>query len=764
MTLLQDKPLPPLVANDYRKQVLAPIITRGGDPATSDPFELYALPLEAADRPDPVIIARLEEVWGFWQRHRDQPKYRTLVTQLVAEHDERSAALRVHEQRLRLAEQVRGQREQRVHTRFEPLDVAIRRLVERYRGIPEDKIEGLCELAAASHIARDEALRRLQRHRRVAAVGSEVGAPPSAAVTDPRRPAIPAPAVAGAPAITVDPAIGERVRQVRDLLDELGRHAAGPAPTTLFDLLGLEPDAAAAQIGERARMWRTRSREMPPGRLRAVLDELLVHVQQLLEVGPGVRAGYLDAVAAEVREVLRPRMRAAILVEDALLADDRRYLTDEAIALGLDHARAARVISELAAELTAPAPAAASKPVEVDPKPRESPSTPESAGQRRDHAASGPILPATTPTAPAARPVIPAPNPVEAALRAARAALRAGRCAEAKATLDRARLSSGPETTTAGAYDAASADIDEVIAAARLRWRAAVSAHEAGRHAEALGHLEHLHRTASDLPYPGDRRFDLHDLTARSRAAVAEADRLVAEAATLPESDRATRLLGAIERCAEHPEAMAQLAAIPVAPPRTVHTARTSAGVEVSWEPSPTSAVRYRVVRIDPDGAQRVVGRTAATSIVDGAVADSAAIAVYVVTAQQAGRTSEAARSDQASTDAAPPATHPAATNPLVTTPLGATRSPETTSPTGVPAPQRLVVRRESASVIIEWEPVPGATYKVTRLEPGGNERVVGRTASAMIEDGGAPGGPIPVYEVIALRDGAASASIRSER
>lgn len=718
----QDVRLAPFVANDYRKQVLAPIVTRGGDPQISDTFELYALPLEAADQPDPVIVDRIDEVWGFWQRHRDQPKYRVLVAQLVAEHEERSAPLRVQAHRVQLADRIRRQRESRDQTRFEALDMAIRRLVERYRGIPEDKVEGLCDLAAADHIGRDEALQRMRRHRRVPAVGSETVA--ASAVDRP------------VPTVAVDPAIAERARQVRDLLDELGRRADSPPPTTLFDLLDLEPDAAPAQIGDRARMWRARSREMPVGRARAVIDELLVHVQHLLEAGPTPRGGYLDAVAAQVRERLRPRMRAAILVEDALLPDDRHYLTDEAIALGLDHARAARVVSELAAELTAAGRPRATGPITaVQPVPptASSPAPPPVESRRRESRQGSPESPT--------KPVEAQHGPVDSVLRSARAALRAGRCAEARTTVDRAAARTDP------AFAAVSADIDEVIAAARLRWRAAVSAHEAGRHAEAVGHLEHLRRTASDLPYPGDRRFDLDELLDRSRAAVAAADRLVAEAIELPETDRTARLLEAVAVCVEHPEAMARLASIAVGAPGAVRTARIPAGVEVIWEPSPTPDVRYRVARVDAVGTRRVVGRTAATSIIDGAVAPGEPIPVYVVTAQQTGRTSPEATSAPPAVDAEP---GPGPDQP--------------TAPPGVPAPRGLVVRAGSASIVIAWEPVPGATYKVTRLDPNGAERVVGRTAAPMIEDGGAPPGTDPVYEVIALRDGSASPSVRSDR
>ena len=65
-----------------------------GGPDLADAFELYNLPLDATSLSDAEVAARLDEVWGFWQRQRDHPKYRTLVARLVDEHEQRSAPLR----------------------------------------------------------------------------------------------------------------------------------------------------------------------------------------------------------------------------------------------------------------------------------------------------------------------------------------------------------------------------------------------------------------------------------------------------------------------------------------------------------------------------------------------------------------------------------------------------------------------------------------------------------------------------------------------
>ena len=78
-----------------------------------------------------------------------------------------------------------------------------------------------------------------------------------------------------------------------------------------------------------------------------------MHVAELLAPGRTAVEAYLDAVAADVADYLRPRVRAAVLVEDRLVADDHAHLLAEAAERGLDERRAAAVVAELAAELGA---------------------------------------------------------------------------------------------------------------------------------------------------------------------------------------------------------------------------------------------------------------------------------------------------------------------------------------------------------------------------------------------------------------------------
>ena len=87
----------------------------------------------------------MAQVWGAWQRQRDHPKYRVLVALLVQQHAARSAELLDAGRRRTAAARVRAQREQRDSARYELLDAAISRLVQRHRGIPADKVAGLYE-------------------------------------------------------------------------------------------------------------------------------------------------------------------------------------------------------------------------------------------------------------------------------------------------------------------------------------------------------------------------------------------------------------------------------------------------------------------------------------------------------------------------------------------------------------------------------------------------------------------------------------------
>ncbi|GEL21849.1 hypothetical protein PSU4_08030 [Pseudonocardia sulfidoxydans NBRC 16205] len=664
--------LEPFDPNGYRKRVLAAVDRRGG-PDTSDAFELYDIPVDAAAAgtlDDAAVVARIDEVWGFWQRQRDHPKYRLLVAELVAGHDARSADLRDPGRRRVAAVAARAVREQRDAARYQLLDAAIARLVDRHGGVPADKVEGLHDVGALAGLDRAEVSARLNRHRLLPAAAAPA---PDAAVVGP-----------------------ERRRQVRALLDEFGRLTGATPPPTLLALLGLDTGAGPEEVGERAAGWRTRARELPPDRLRVVVDELLVHVADLLEAGPRAIAGYLAAVEADAADALRPQVRAAVLVEDRLVAEDHAHLVDTGVEAGLDRAAAAALVARLAAELGAqvePVPGAAAPP-------------------RRD----------------------PAPALTGPDLREVRRALREGRPRAAAAVLGDVRGLDGAPGTQARAL---AAQIETVVAEAARTWVVLDSARAAHRWVEAAALADRLRRTASDVPGPDGRT--VADAVAEADGHVAAADRAFARVPSGPPTERVRALRQVLAACADHAAAFEALSrGAPPAAPVWVSAARDAAGaVLVLWEPPAEAGVTHKVERLTPEGAWRVVGRTADATIEDGGAPPGVEAPVYRVTSLVDGRASEPVRSDDA--------------------PRAAAGEPGP----GGPEPSRVRAERGPGGVVhVSWAGGPAARYRVRRRRPDGGWSVVGRVAGTTIDDGNVPPGNLPVYEVVLVDDGASPGDV----
>lgn len=688
--------LHPFEPNAYRKRVLAAVEARGG-PQTSDPFELYDIPLEDIESlSDKVVSERIAEVWAFWQRQRDHPKYRVLVAALLAAHDANSAALLDSRARAELVARAHRQRAGHDAARYELFDAALAALAARHGGIPHEKLAQLEQVGRDSGLTEAEVAARLQMHR-----------------------------VIGAPAMPAGELVPEhRRRQIRALLEELGRIWESPPPATLFSLLGCDPDADEAEVAARAAAWRARARELPSDRLRTVIDELLVHVGDLLEAGPALREAYLDGLATDLTDKLRPRVRAAVLVEDRLTVDDHAHLVAEAVDLGLDAARASRVLVALAAEFGAPVDTAVPA---SQPPPRHEPVPP-----------------------PPAKPDWSAP------LRAARKALREGRPVAAQRLAEDARRHALPERQPSIA--AVADEIESVLADARQRWRAASAALQARRYADAADQLEHLTRVAADLADPNGA-VDAQPALAAARAAVAEADRIVQAAAAGPQTSRAAQLMAALDACPGHPRALAALAALPLAGPARVAATRAAGGdVTISWDRSPDAGVTYKVTRLDPDGAWRTVGRTGAVSITDGGAPAGPGTPVYAVVALHTGRASAAVRSDAGTNP--PPAGRDRTGRSLV--PPRSPVPPPMPTAGPLPAPRQVHAQRGAdGSVRVSWVPADSAAdveYQVARRADDGTWRVLGRTRGTSMDDGGAPDGPLPQYGVMARAGGVASA------
>lgn len=585
----------PFVGNDYRKRVLAAVEKRGG-PSESDSFELYDLPIEEAERlDDAAVAARLDEVWAFWQKQRDHPKYRILVARLVAEHDERSAPLRHKTGRIAEARAVSTRRELRDQQRFELLDNAIARLNERYGGIPRSKRAGLDEIGAMGGLDPAEIDTRLRRHRIVD------DAPPASAEPAPPRVSLSA----------------QQRGQIADLLAEFDRLRDGDPTPTLLTLLHLDTDAVADRglIESRAAALNERARELAAGRFRAVLDELLVHVHDVLLSDPVLAQEYRQSVVDAVTDHLRPRVRAAVLVEDELGAQDHEFLLDEARTRGLGTRDARTVIAGLAAEF-----GAAVRP------------------------------PAGPP--PSAEPPTPPKRLWENDLRAARAALRDGLPVRARAAIADARAGAGDDAAALRQIAAVADEVERVIAQAVADSRRARDLADEMRHVAALELLEDVFRRARDIDRLPDSGGSLQARLEASRDIVAQAGE-IARSASVSNPASLTAAAEMRRRITDHEGLNSAATVLTVEPPRNVRFVAESGAITVSWDPSATESVTYRVVRIGFDGSTRTLGRTAGTELSDGSRPDPVP-PVYEVTAVLAGNQSAPARSDAAPAPAAP--------------------------------------------------------------------------------------------------------------
>ena len=451
--------LPAFDGNAYRKRVLAAVDARGG-PEQSDPFEIYDLPLvEGAALSDAAVAAQIDAVWAFWQKQRDHPKYRGVVIAMLAIHADIAPRMRTRDGRQWLAERTVADRFRREEERYAGLDAALRRLVERFGGVPEDKLDGLRRFALAAGLDDAGFNTRLRRHRVIRA---------------------------GRPAPASDDGVH---RQVRADLEELGQLDGTAPAASLYDLLRLPPGADRQRVRERRDAMAARNRELRPDRRRALVDDLLAAVTVLLVNGDP--DGYLDSVRSDVLTRLRSRVAAAVLVEDELTSDDHAHLLGEAQAAGLDRDRALSVLAQLAAEFGVP--------VRVQP-------------------VGGTCAPAAS-----ARPSTPAAAPESGwhrELSLARAALRDGLVLAARSHVGAARASAGGMMPP---IRAVRDEVDAILAEAEQRWRTAVSAVATKRYAEASTALERLVAVARDVPGPRGQSAQGLLAQARERLAEADA-------------------------------------------------------------------------------------------------------------------------------------------------------------------------------------------------------------------------------------------------
>ncbi|MGW4354246.1 hypothetical protein ACWELJ_19380 [Nocardia sp. NPDC004582] len=726
--------------NDYRKRVLAAVERRGGL-AESDAFELYDIPLADAPRlSDAEVAARVEQVWALWQKLRDHPKFRVLAGLLVEAHQELSEPLLHTGSRLIEADRVKQLRGRRDAERYEMLDAAIERLIQRHHGIPAGKIAGLEDIGRLGGLTVAEVADRVRRHRII----DEAPAPP------------PPPA---APELST-----ERRRQIRSLLAEYERLIAGDPVPTLLSLLGMDFSAAhrSNEIRLRAEALRARTRELPPGRLRAVLDELLIHIGDLLEPGGPLVDAYLLTITESVTDQLRPQVRAAVLVEDLLVAPDFDYLLGLAIAAGLDRATAERVLIALADELgttvegrehlAAPPRSAGAAHTGSTSTGSRQPSTDSGgtgsgqpsplAGQRGAHRDSG-ATPATG--GGAAGTVGGAAGTGGGAAgtgggAAGTAGGAAGTAGGAAGTGGRAAAAGGGTAGSGGG--AAGSGGGAAGSGGGQGFSGGGVPVRGGADSPGAPEAEQWQRTPYDGPTRSGRPWEAALRAARASlragkpkeaaAFVADARRLVGDDAA---AARSVRAVGEdVERVLA--EAVVHWRA-------AVSCCAGRRFVEALAEHLDFLDRRAAdVANPDPRGASRelLIGRARAAVI-------------------EAGRLFEALPTD--------PGLRMQAVREVLEVCADHAEARAALAELRVAAPERVTVsRKPDGTVVITWTPstTDQAEYRITRLLADGSWRVVGRTRGVAMEDGGAPAGPVPVYGVVASISGRASDMTRSDR
>ena len=711
-----------LDGNDYRKRVLAAIVDRGGA-QTSDPFEYYDLPM--VEMRDSVVADQIDAVWAFWQKQRDSPKYRGLIVALLEAHQENAPLMLDRDTRRELAERVRHFRTDRDTTRFAELDAAVERLVERFGGVPQDKVEGLRRFAVQAGLDATGVDARLSR----LPVLQSRAAPPTPALPEPVR------------------------RQVRTDLDELGQLLGSPPPVTLYDLLGLTPDASPEEVVRARDAAAARNRELRPDRRRALVDDLLAAVTRLLLDGDS--AAYLDAVAEDVTARLRPRVTAAVLVEDTLTPDDFSHLVSEAEAAGLDRHRAWTVLAVLAREAgvtvpetrsqrttstrtptgtDAPTPARRSGRISYE-RPSASPAPPPSGRQGPDNAARSRDL------------------------SAARAALRAGRALEAQRLVEKARRHAGEVLPP---LRAVADEVTGVLDEARQQWRAIEQALTARRFHEAAVALDRLAHIAADTTGPSG--MTVQSAFERARDGLQAADALLVQAERLAGAEREAALMEALRQFPDAEGLRLAVQALPVLPASDVRATASSGGVLVRWRASPTSGeVDYRVLRVGADGSRRPLATTRGLELEDGLAPQSgAAVPTYVVIARRTGVLSDEATS----APLAPVTLAPVTLAPVTLAPV--TLAPDARA--GRPLPHRKAVdlppvgRLRTAGDRALWDWPPGCTEALlvwredapptSADDPQAQRRKVTNTKYEI--DGGAPlpAGPLHLAVFPCTRDG----------
>lgn len=613
----------------YRQRVLA-TLQRRSPLMIDDPFLVADLdPRVAATGTEEDLRRQLGAVLAFLQRERNSAKYKTLAAELIRRRGEWEGVLLTPALRAAARDKALADRHAGDAERYAKVDGYLATVRERFGGIPRSRVDGLRRLAVAAGVAAAEFDTRLARERVLEDTGGGV-----------------------------EPLAAGLRRQIREQLAELDRLRGGDRAGTasLWAFLGVPPDAGAARLRAAYQMLGDANARRGHDRERTVTADLLAQVRiRLIDADP---AGYTAGLVADARDAVRPRVTEHVVLDDGLTPVATEGLVREVLGygLGLATSQARAIVLEVARELGAAVTTGAA----VDYVVCAGCGRPDPADGTRDCRFCGAALYLACPscgrdTEMAAVVCRHCGHNVRQtrdaldALALVRRALDAGRPREAGEVLGRARqIVAATGGASAARGDELAARVQAALGAAEAGWRALAEDLATHRVEAATGGARWLSAQAADVPGPDGRTAGevLTELTALQDVV----RRRVAAARALPPEQQEAALAAVLRTAADDRDALAALAAVPLAPPTGLTADETDGAIILRWRPSASASagpVSYRVIRmIEPFPGERIergLGTTRSTELSD-AGAPAGVVVWHEVTTTSGGRRSTPVR------------------------------------------------------------------------------------------------------------------------
>jgi hypothetical protein len=610
----------------YRQRVLA-TLQRRSPLMIDDPFLVADLdPRAAASDTEEDLRRQLGAVLAFLQRERNSAKYKTLAAELIRRRGEWEGVLLTPALRAAARDKALADRHAGDAERYAKVDGYLATVRERFGGIPRSRVDGLRRLAVAAGVAAAEFDTRLARERVLEDTGGGV-----------------------------EPLAAGLRRQIREQLAELDRLRGGDraGTATLWAFLGVPPDAGQTRLRAAYQMLCDANARRGHDREKTVTADLLAQVRiRLIDADP---AAYTAGLVVDARDAVRPRVTEHVVLDDGLTPVATEGLVREVLGygLGLATSQARAIVLEVARELGAAVTTGAA----VDYVVCAGCGRPDPVHGTRDCRFCGAALYLACPSCGRDTEMaavvcrhcghnVRQTREALEALAAVRRALDAGRPREAGEVLGQARqIVAATGGASAARGDELAARVQAALGAADAGWRALAEDLASHRVEAATGGARWLSAQAADVPGPDGRTAGevLAELTALQDVV----RRRVAAARALPPGQQEAALAAVLRTAADDRDALAALAAVPLAPPTDLTADETDGAIVLRWRPSASASagpVSYRVIRmIEPfPGGERIergLGTTRSTELSD-AGAPAGVVVWHEVTTTSGGRRS----------------------------------------------------------------------------------------------------------------------------